>query len=351
MPFTYLADDMADDMAQDLFDSLVSGLPSVPTVDLTGLDYVFEEDNDSVLYETPEAISLETLTKVQIEGDGVFDKLMSAVDLHINREFKNNRLTGDQYATVYGGSIVAVLAQSVQFALGGDQAKWATIEAQMKARVAEIEATTARVNLEKAKFDAAASQFNMETSRATFALTKMEIANANAQHLLVMSQVEEQRYKVDNLLEITKDQQLYTLNTLMVDQHNLLAEQLESERSKTRDTYSTGGTIVGLAGKQRDLLTKQISLTQEQIESERSKTMDTRTDGSTVVVGQVGKQKDLIDEQIDSFIKDAKFKTAKLYFDGFITQYTINDLTDIPDELVKVEIDSVLASNRAYVGL
>lgn len=311
MSLTYLDDDRVNDLAQELFVSLTEDLPAVPTIDLTSPDFEYEPDLDSALYGDTDPVTIEMLTEGVLEGGGVFDKMMSAIDLHIQREFKGNRISGDQYATVYGGAIAVIMDQAVKFTLTKDQAKWAAITAQMAARAAEIQAVTARVILEKTKFEAATAQYLMQNTKATVALTKMELANANGQHLLLMSQVEEQRYKVTELLPITKNQQSYSYATLMLDQHKLLAEQLESERSKT---------------------------------------LNTRTDG-TVIVGQVGKQKDLVDEQIDSFIKDAKFKTAKLYFDGFITQYTINDLTDIPDQLVKTEIDEVLASNRTYVGL
>jgi hypothetical protein len=350
MSLTYLNDDKADDLAIDLFNSLTGDLPPVPSIDLTSEDYIFEEDNDSDLYSDVTPVTIKMLTEVNLEGQGVFDQMMAAIDIHINREFKENRITGDQYATVYGGTLAVVLGQAVNFTLQKDMARWQAIAAQMAARKAEIDAVTARVLLEKTKFEAANAQFQMENSKATVALTKMSIANVNGQHLLLMSQVEEQRYKVDNLLEITKDQQLYTLETLMPDQHEMLLEQIESERSKTLNTRTDGGIISGLVGKQRAMIQEQIDLIQEQIESERSKTLDTRTDG-TVVVGQVGKQKDLVDEQIDSFIKDAKYKTAKLYFDGFITQYTILDSTPVPTEMTQAEINEVLVANRTYVGL
>lgn len=348
--FPYLDDNKADDLAEDLFTSLTDDLPDVPTIDLNNPDFIYEEDNDSDLYKSQDPISITTLTEVQLEGAGVFDQMMAAIDLHINREFRDNRLTGDQYASVYGASIAVVLGQAVQFTLQKDQAKWAAIAAQMQARAAEIAAIEARVQLEKAKFEAATAQFNMETSKATVALTKMELANANAQHLLLMSQVEEQRFKVSELLPITKSEQLYNLNTLMVDQHNMLTEQQDSERSKTKDTLLSGAVVAGIMGKQKEMITAQIDLTDEQIESERSKTLNDRRDG-TVVVGQVGKQKDLITEQIDSFVKDAQYKTTKLYFDGFATRLSLNEATPIPDELGSPAISAVLAANRSNNGL
>lgn len=48
---------------------------------------------------------------------GIFDQLMAAVNKHIDDQYLNNRITGSDYANVYLGSMQAVLAQSVQFAL------------------------------------------------------------------------------------------------------------------------------------------------------------------------------------------------------------------------------------------
>ena len=50
-------------------------------------------------------------------GTGVFDVLMDAVNKNINIQYQNNRITGNDYANVYLGSLQAVLAQSVQYAL------------------------------------------------------------------------------------------------------------------------------------------------------------------------------------------------------------------------------------------
>lgn len=313
MPFdpnTYLSDELADEMATELFNTLTSDLADPPTTDLTLPDYEFEEDNDSVLYQDPTAVTIEDLTQVHIGGSGVFDKMMQAVNLHIDAQYKQGRITGDQFGKVYAEVISGVMAQAANFTLQMNTSKWQAIAAQMEARSAEVNATTARVLLEKAKMDAQASSYQMQTLRAGYALSKMQIANANVQHLLLSSQVEEQRYKVTELLPITKDQQQYTLDTLMVDQHKLLAEQMESERAKT---------------------------------------LDTRTNGS-VVAGSIGKQKDLYTEQINSFIKDAKYKTAKLYFDGWATQKTIDGGTS-PDELTNTNVNEVLLANRAAVGL
>lgn len=50
-------------------------------------------------------------------GTGVFDVLMSAVNKNIESQYMKNRITGSDYATVYLGSIQAVLQQSIEYTL------------------------------------------------------------------------------------------------------------------------------------------------------------------------------------------------------------------------------------------
>ena len=84
----------------------------------------------------------------------------------------------------------------------------------------------------------------------------------------------------------------------------------------------------------------------EQRESERAKTLDTRIDGVTPVSGTVGKQKELYTQQIDSFDKDAKYKIAKIYLDGWITQKTLDEGLTAPTELQNTAINAVLSEIR-----
>lgn len=439
---TYTDEQMVDDLANQLFTSLISDAPVPPTVDFTDPDFEFVKDVNSGLYSEPTPITLEQLTEVQLDGNGVYDKLMSAVDLHIAREFKGNRITGDQYAKVYVEIMGGVLSTSVQFVLQKDQARWAAITAQMQARIASIQAVEALIGLERTKAETQKMIFDMKNSGAAYALSKMQLASENAKHFLIQEQVRGETYKNDfllpaelaiqqyqrmevlpstvninkvqsdrilpaeaavkeftnrvlqpleesvqrynldvtmplktdidefqrdSLLPITLAQEQHKLNQQMPAQTNLLKEQHESQRAQTMNTRSDGLTIIsGLLGKQKESITLdvetkqfnidetmpvQLDLVKEQREGERSKTLDTRSDGITPVVGSVGKQKDLYTQQIDSFIKDAKYKTAKMYLDGWITQKTLDEGLLAPTELQNVSIDSVLASNRTSNGL
>lgn len=52
-----------------------------------------------------------------VDGTGIFDKLMDAVNKQIETQYLNNRITGSDFANVYLSSLQAVLQQSIQFTL------------------------------------------------------------------------------------------------------------------------------------------------------------------------------------------------------------------------------------------
>jgi hypothetical protein len=71
------------------------------------------------LLETP----LERLTSATTNGSGAFDVLMRAVKAHLAEEFESQRITGNEYSTVYLGAMTAVLQTSIQFLLNEQQAR------------------------------------------------------------------------------------------------------------------------------------------------------------------------------------------------------------------------------------
>ena len=76
-----------------------------------------------------------------VTGSGIFDKIMETVNTHIEAQYDSGRVTGSDYATVYLGSIQAVIAESVRILLNQNVAEQqATTEA---AKVALVERQTA----------------------------------------------------------------------------------------------------------------------------------------------------------------------------------------------------------------
>ena len=62
-------------------------------------------------------LSVADLTQTTLDGTGVFDVLMRANKAHLDEEFKANRIKGAEYASVYLGSLQAVMNASLQYLL------------------------------------------------------------------------------------------------------------------------------------------------------------------------------------------------------------------------------------------
>ncbi len=98
-------------------------------------------------------ILLREVTTGKIDGTGVFDTLMRAVDTHLQEEFKQGRIKGTDYGQVYLSSLNSVMQQSVSYVLGKQAAdKQAELLSQQKltevAQTALIEKQEARVDAE-----------------------------------------------------------------------------------------------------------------------------------------------------------------------------------------------------------
>jgi len=89
--------------------------------------------------------SVDDLTTVALDGDGVFDKLLKASTLHLKQEFDAQRIRGNDYATVYTALIGAAMQSAVQFALQKP------ITDQQAAKTAlELELLAAQIRTEQA---------------------------------------------------------------------------------------------------------------------------------------------------------------------------------------------------------
>ena len=446
----FINSDNSSGLANNLFTALTTGVNIPPSPDFTDPKYNFTPDTGSALYQDVMGATIAevTLGDKTLGGTGAFDVFMTAMDKHLEREFKGNRITGSQYAEVYTAVATQVMAQAVSFTLQKDQARWQAITAQMQARIAEIQATEALINLERTKIEAANANFQLNLTAAQYALTKMQIATEEANHdavtaevaikqfqrnyqqpadlaithyertavmpstvamnniqvdrilpaqaaiaefqnrvlqpleediqklqrdRIIPTQADMEDFKRDMLQPVELAQQQHILNQRQPAETELIREQIETQRANTLDTRRDGLTPVsGVVGLQKqnlsadynikqynlnntlptqlNLIQEQVILTSEQGEAERAKTLNNRSDGA-VVVGSIGKQKDLYDQQIDSFIKDAQHKVAKMFSDAWVTQKTLDENITPATELTAANAGTVLAGFRSYMDM
>lgn len=89
----------------------------------------------------------------------------------------------------------------------------------------------------------------------------------------------------------------------------------------------------------------------ENMEAARAQTADSRLLDNAEVEGAVGKQKDLIDEQIISFKRNAETKVVELYTNAWVAQKTVDEGLLAPSEFQNSGVDRVLATLRNNVKL
>jgi len=183
--------DNSSGLANDLFNTLTAGVTIPASPDFTDPKFDITPDQNSDLYSDIVGATIAEVTAGEgtLDGPGAFDVFMQAMDKHLQREFKGNRITGSQYAEVYTAVANQVMGQAVSFTLQKDQSRWAAVTAQMQARIAEIQATQALVELEKTKIETAQANFQLNLTAAQYGLTKMQIATEEANHDSVTADV------------------------------------------------------------------------------------------------------------------------------------------------------------------
>ena len=157
-------------------------------------------------------IAVSELTTGTLNGTGVFDELMSSIDVRLAEEYNKDRIKGTEYAKVYLGSMESAITQSIQFLLGS-----ALLEAQENKILAEINLT----NAQKDKVS------------AELALVQQQTINAATQNEVLQGQ----RDKL--AAEIT-----------------LLEQKKSTEEAQIKDVVN-GDTVAGMVGKQKYLLQAQ----------------------------------------------------------------------------------------------
>jgi hypothetical protein len=382
-------------LANDLTTILLAGKTfPAPIVDIN--DPIFQQPPSAVVPVTP--ITIADLTQGTLEGNGAFDVLMRAVNQHLEREFKAQRISGTQYSEAYQSAIGAALQTAKDFLLQKDQAFWAATLAQAQAAAAQVAIVTARVQLEVVRYELLKLQYDAAISEASYALTKMKLSTEDAQYDQIVKSTIGIVFNNDNILPAQYDQLLKgTLQTIeqtvgitYTNTNILPAQRIQIEKETdgldyrnthlyvaefNQSTETTRGLIYNndyilpeqLIGTQKqnfnlqatgegivftneNILPRQRDLLQEQIEVQRAQTLNTRTTGDAVA-GLIGRQKELYSEQITSYKRDAETKLVKLYTDSWITQKTIDEGLEAPDQFVNAEINEILVALRTNLGL
>jgi len=281
-----------------VFPDLSGPLYQVPPVGTTGL------------YAPVKPTDLVDVTDGKVGGTGIFDQLMVALQAHLKKEFEQNRITGEQYTKTYIALVEGALAQGMAFVLGREQAYWSAVAAQQAAQRGQIELATSRVQLEAAKV-----QMSMLRSEAV----KSEAEAASARIRLVSEEINRKvaDYNYTNILPLQKQ---------------------------------TAEKQIALAQGQVDMLPTQKKLLEEQVNAAMAQTTDKRSDGKDIT-GVLGKQRQLYDQQIDSYKKDAQNKAIKVFTDAWVTMKSLDEGLAPPTAFNNASLDAMLLVFKQTNGL
>jgi hypothetical protein len=181
-------------------------------------------------------INFSEVTEGTLEGSGVFDTLMAAIEVHLEKEYKDGRLKGNEYATVYLGAMQNAMQQAIQFVLTKQQA-----DKQAELLVAQKLATEADTAIKQTQ---------------------------SSQDMLV-----KQQQISESVARVTREDELADENVLLLKSQTAKtdADKLLIDQKKTSELYQIIDIGTGVIGKQQSLYTNQANSFTRKAEVEATK--------------------------------------------------------------------------------
>ncbi len=290
--------------ANQLLTALLQGEDfELPDINMSGTDWDLPGGiNNPVLGEI-QRLTNDDLTTKQPDGEGTFDYLMKSVLNHLEEQFKKNRITGAEYTKAYIELTAAAMGNATQFLIQRDAAYY-------QAALVQMQILNQRAALAIAKAQFINMKFEALSTKAGYGVAKLRLSNESVAYCTAQ----------------------YQLSSMLPQQLLLLKEQTLGATEQTK------------------LTTGQIAMVREQMESQRAQTTNVRSDGLPVT-GLTGKQKDLYDQQITSYKRDAEVKAAKLFTDAWITQKTIDEGLSPPSNFTNSSLDTILGTLKSNNAL
>lgn len=243
-------------------------------------------------------ITITQLTGGSLEGEGVFDVLMRATKAHLEAEFARNRIKGPEYATVYLGSLQAVMDRSLQFLLNQQKVN---LEAQLlEKQILSEEKNQALLDAQIAKLNAEIALLGQQLLNLT-----AEGLNIPKQGLVLDGQVAKLAADVD-----LAEQQLLNLiaEGLNIPKQGLV---LDGQKCKLDAEFDV------LVEQKLKTVSETALLAQKKI-TEQAQTSGTGVDPDSVL----GRQMALYQAQEEGYQRNAEQKAAKLLADVWSVKRT-----------------------------
>ena len=255
------------------------------------------------------------LTTGQIDGLGVFDKLMAATKPHIRAEYDSGRIKGADYSQVYLGAVQSAMSQSIEFLLRQESIKLQNdlLEQQALTEAQNTLATTAQTTLiekqtltEEKNTLAIVAQTAQSTAQ-TVAITSSNIAQNALTDKQTLTEIENRLATIAQTAQSTAQtaaitssnvaQNALTNKQTLTEEKNTLAVIAQTAQSAAQTAAITSSNIA------------QNALTDKQTLTEIENRLATIAQTSAITSSNVSKNA-LIDKQTLTEIQNTLVATA-----------------------------------------
>ena len=305
------------------------------------------------------ALNITELTTSEVAGTGVFDVLMRSAKSHLDLQFRDGRIKGPEYATVYLGSLELAMQTGLAFVL---QQRKNDLEAQLLEKqlllvtqqIANLTAEGLNIPKQGLLIDAQAAHMVKQgeiadaevlikaqqvlIAQAELSIAQAKLANIPKEGLLLTAQTAKTTQETTNLVSqellIDAEAAQKAQQTLLLTQQtaNAVTEGLVLTAQKCKldaeFNYTQAQTLKSA---------QELALLTQKTATERAQITSLGVDADSVV----GRQKDLYVAQTTGFTRDAEQKAAKLMVDTWSVRRTTDEGT---------VWDSVNMLNDASVG-
>ena len=308
-------------------------------------------------------VDINDLTHASVEGNGVFDVLMRAVNAHLQKEWSANRLKGTEYSTVYLGALESTMNASLQFLLARDKtnAELDILKQQLvNLKVEEINAGKQGVLLTNQAAQIAAqtsltTKQELQVVAETLNVPKQgQLIDANrlnteAQTIIANTQsAQDLLNKQAQVVSMGKDDEVKTkqalqiaAETLNVPKQGTLIDAQKEVQLQQKTNLATENTNLTHTG---NLTLANITSQEKQSDLLAQKLLTERDALLTATA-----QRSVLTAQATGFANDAKQKAAEIMIKGFSVVANTNDLTKIESAEYGVSSAKVKAALDALV--
>lgn len=213
-------------------------------------------------------LHIEDLTTLELQGSGVWDKLLRNMRVQLNEQFEKNRITGPTYGQVYAATYEATLQAAISFLLAKER------------QALEFKQLELQNDLTQAQID----QIHDQMQKTPYEIAQIEAQTANVQK--------------DTEL---KDYQLSTLYPAQLEQTNKQIELLQAQ--------------VEVQKEQLELVREQVEQAKAQTDYYAQKTITEKAQTDSSVIGDnsvIDIQIDLMGAQKEGYQRNAEQQAAQI---------------------------------------